>query len=325
MEVTERQRRLLALCAIRADGAGVARTVDWSLIARQAQFEEGLDALWAGRIFETSAAAKRSAPVLRRGIEGAETARRAGSRQRLRPPNGPGAGLVTVLDEALPGQPAADPQPAALPVLPGRLWPRTTRRRWPWSARARASGAGIERAARLSELLAGHRRHGHLRAWPGASTPPPTRAALGSGGRTIAVLGTGITRCYPPREPGSCRSRSHRPVPWCRSSGRRETPGRDTFPRRMSLHPASARAPLSSKRAKLLEPRCKRGLALEHDKKVFLVASLVADQPWARDYVDPPGTRSRSATLTRCSGTWPPRTGIRQKARQQQQLSLTLL
>jgi len=56
MEITESQRRLLALCAIRIDG----ESVDWNLIARQAQFSDGLDALWAGRIFETSAAAKRS-------------------------------------------------------------------------------------------------------------------------------------------------------------------------------------------------------------------------------------------------------------------------
>ena len=53
MEITESQRRLLALCAIRVDG----ESVDWNLIARQAQFSDGVDALWAGRIFENPAAA----------------------------------------------------------------------------------------------------------------------------------------------------------------------------------------------------------------------------------------------------------------------------
>ena len=41
MDVTERQRQLLTLCAIRVDGAGV----DWSLIARQAQFVAHRDAI----------------------------------------------------------------------------------------------------------------------------------------------------------------------------------------------------------------------------------------------------------------------------------------
>jgi hypothetical protein len=38
MVVTERRKRLLALCAIRVN----KESVDWSLIARQAQFDEGL-------------------------------------------------------------------------------------------------------------------------------------------------------------------------------------------------------------------------------------------------------------------------------------------
>ena len=83
VEVTERQRRLLALCAIRVDGA----SVDWSLIARQAQFEEGLDALWAGRLFEKLGRGQASLPVLRQGIR--EPGRwPSGLRPRSWPPAG---------------------------------------------------------------------------------------------------------------------------------------------------------------------------------------------------------------------------------------------
>ena len=115
MEVTERQRRLLALCAIRVDGA----SVDWSLIARQAQFEEGLDALWAGRIFEKSAAAKRSLPVLRRGIRDAEPlANRVEA--EIQAAERAAAGLITVLDEPYPANLRLIPEPAAVPLLPGR-------------------------------------------------------------------------------------------------------------------------------------------------------------------------------------------------------------
>ena len=64
MNVTEAQRRLLELWAIRVDQT----SVDWSLIARQAQFDGGLDAIWRGVTTEKSAAARRSALVLRRGL-----------------------------------------------------------------------------------------------------------------------------------------------------------------------------------------------------------------------------------------------------------------
>ena len=48
MEVTGQQRRLLELCAIRVDGV----SVDWSLIARQAQDPTGLDDLFRGVVTE---------------------------------------------------------------------------------------------------------------------------------------------------------------------------------------------------------------------------------------------------------------------------------
>jgi len=64
MEITGDQRRLLALCAIRVD----QEILDWSLIAREAQFPEGLEGLWSGAIQEKSIAADRALPMLRSGI-----------------------------------------------------------------------------------------------------------------------------------------------------------------------------------------------------------------------------------------------------------------
>jgi len=64
MTITNNQRRLLALCAIRIG----QESVDWSLIAREAQFPEGLDALWNGSIRGKSAAAERSLSILKAGI-----------------------------------------------------------------------------------------------------------------------------------------------------------------------------------------------------------------------------------------------------------------
>lgn len=65
-------------------------------------------------------------------------------------------------------------------------------------------------------------------------------------------------------------------------------------------------------------------LALEHEKKVFLLNSLVTDQEWARDYVANRGAMAVDdvdEVLRHLAA--PDR--VRQKARQHQQLSLTLL
>ena len=48
LQFTRDQRRLLALCAIQ----GYYRGVDWSLIAREASFPDGLDTLWSGHTLD---------------------------------------------------------------------------------------------------------------------------------------------------------------------------------------------------------------------------------------------------------------------------------
>jgi DNA processing protein len=65
-------------------------------------------------------------------------------------------------------------------------------------------------------------------------------------------------------------------------------------------------------------------LALEHGKKVFLVQSLVTDQQWARDYVDGRGA-VEVAEVDEVTSHLAPVDRIKQKARQSQQISLTLL
>src|SRR5262249_44436247 len=97
MEITDRQRRLLELCAIRVD----RQSVDWSLIARQVQDAVGLDDLAHGIITEKSIAAERSRPILREGLRniGPLTDRVAAE---LDAASGAGAQLVTVLDQDYP-------------------------------------------------------------------------------------------------------------------------------------------------------------------------------------------------------------------------------
>ena len=65
-------------------------------------------------------------------------------------------------------------------------------------------------------------------------------------------------------------------------------------------------------------------LALEHGRKVFLVTTLVTDQAWARDYVARRGAIAVGSVDEVLPHLAAPER-VRQKARQNQQLSLKLL
>ena len=314
--MTERQRRLLALCAIRVDGAGV----DWSLIARQAQFEEGLDALWAGRLFETSAAAKRSLPVLRQGIrapgplaERVETEILAAGRV--------GAELVTVLDEQYPAN------LRLIPNLPPFLFYRgTLAEADAWSVAVvgtrNASEAGLARATAVSGLLA-EREVTVISGLARGIDTAAHRAALARGGRTIAVLGTGITRCYPPENRDLAEQIAQAGALVSQFWPTR-APGRDTFPRRNVVTSGLSQGTVVIEASHTSGAKMQARLALEHGKKVFLVETLVTDQDWARDYVD----RHGATTIGSAEDVLPhlaTAERVRRKARQNQQLSLTLL
>jgi DNA processing protein len=95
--VTNDQRRLLALCAIRVD----QESVDWSLIARETQFPGGLDALWEGKVQEQSATAEAAQKVLRRGLRKASDLYERVDAE-LAAAEVAGARLVTVLDDDYP-------------------------------------------------------------------------------------------------------------------------------------------------------------------------------------------------------------------------------
>ncbi len=316
MKVTERQRRLLALCAIRIDGAGV----DWSLVARQAQFEEGLDALWSGRIFETSAAARRCVQVLRRGIRKTDPlAERVEA--ELEAADRAGAQLVTVLDEQYP------PNLRLIPNLPPFLFYRgTLTEADAWSVAVvgtrNASAAGMERASRLSGLLASREVTVISGLARGIDTAAH-RAALGSRGRTIAVLGTGITRCYPPENRDLAEEIAQAGALVSQFWPTR-APGQDTFPRRNVVTSGLSQGTVVIEASHTSGARMQARLALEHGKNVFLLNSLVTDQEWAGDYVANRGAIAVGGVEEVLRHLAAP-DRVRQKARQHQQLSLTLL
>ncbi|GIW07364.1 MAG: hypothetical protein KatS3mg060_2169 [Dehalococcoidia bacterium] len=67
----------------------------------------------------------------------------------------------------------------------------------PWSVRAGRPAYGRQTAAQFARDLAQHGLHRRQRLGARASTPSPTLACLEAGGRTLAVLGSGLDIVYP--------------------------------------------------------------------------------------------------------------------------------
>lgn len=316
MDVTDRQRKLLGLCAIRIDGV----SVDWSLIARQAQFDEGLDALWEGKIFEASPAAKRSRSVLRKGVRNASFLMDRVDAE-LEAASRAGAYLLTVLDEGYPAN------LRLIPDLPPFIFCRGSFVDIDISSVAvvgtrQATDNGIRRAARMAGLLADHKVTVISGLARGIDTAAH-KAALAGGGRTIAVLGTGITKCYP-AENHDLAERIAQTGTLVSQFWPTRSPGKDTFPRRNVVTSGLSQGTVVIEASRTSGARMQARLALEHGKKVFLVKSLVTDQQWAQDYVAKRGA-VEVADVGEVINQLAPADRVRQKAQQNQQLSLTLL
>jgi DNA processing protein len=314
--LSEDQRRLLALCAIRVDHA----SIDWSLIARQAQRPGGLDELWNGRIQERSAAAAKALPVLRHGLHRLDELNERVDAE-VAAADTVGARLVTVLDKGYPVNLRLVPNLPPFLFVRGDLQEEDARSVAVVGTRA-ASEAGLRRATRMATLLV-QRGVTVVSGLARGIDTAAHRSALESGGRTIAVLGTGITRCYPPEnrelaEEITCHGALVSQF-WPTRG-----PGRDTFPRRNVVTSGLSQGTVVIEASSTSGAKMQARLALEHGKKVFLVRSLVTDKPWARSFVQQRGAIEVSDVeeVVRHLAT-PDR--LRLVSEQRQQLCLSLL
>jgi DNA processing protein len=268
------QRALLALCAVKG--------VNWNVIAREAQKHDGLERLLSGVVVEQSSDAKRTVEAL---ADASKFMARHQERadDALEAAGAAGAHLVTVLD---------DEYPANLRLifnLPPFLFYRGKLRRDDALSAAvvgtrEASDEGLRRAAKLARLLA-ERKVTVLSGLARGIDTAAHEATLTAGGRTIAVLGTGILRSYP-AENAELAERIVEHGALVSQFWPDQAPTSYTFPRRNIVTSGMSQGTVVIEASSTSGAKMQARLALEHGKQVFLLRTLVTSQPWARKYLD---------------------------------------
>jgi DNA processing protein len=263
--------QLLALCAL--------NEVDWSLLAREALRPDGLRSLLAGTITERRASQenrrglKRSLEV---GLPIAETAERLSTWRKA------GLRLSTVLDDDYPLNLRTIPNLPPFLFYRGKLQTDDAFSVAVVGTRE-ATNDGLERARRMARLLA-QRKVTVLSGLARGIDTAAHEATLDAGGRTIAVLGSGLLKVYPPEnrsladriaESGAVVSQFWPDAP----------PAKYNFPRRNIVTSGLGQGTVVIEASATSGAKMQARLALEHGKLVFILRSLVETHKWARDYV----------------------------------------
>lgn len=267
---------LLAMCRVPG--------VIWHFLAREAQRLEGMERLRAGRSVEESTDAAKTLAAL------ASARDDLGERQRtvkemLEGTLANGIKLTTVLDDDYPVN------LRTIYNLPPFLFYQGTLR--PDDALSvavvgtrQASADGLSRARRMARLLVDAR----VTVLSGLARGIDTVAhqtCLDAGGRTIAVLGSGIRRIYPPEneelagqitENGAIVSQFWPDAP----------PTSYTFPRRNVVTSGMSQGTVVIEASATSGAKMQARLAIEHGKQVFLLHSLVTEREWAQKYLERP-------------------------------------
>jgi DNA processing protein len=281
MRTTDEQLRLLALCKVKG--------VSWYLIAREAQRPGGLDRLYDGLPVETSPEAAKATAVLAayRSPERRADLLEAAQAEvdKLKHDD---ASLLTVLDANYP------PNLRLIFNLPPFLFVRgqitsDDLRSVAVVGTRNASDLGRRRAGSMARLLAEHEVTVVSGLARGIDTAAHT-AALEAGGRTIAVIGTGINRTYPAENKELAERITERGALvsqfWPDGS-----PATYTFPRRNVTMSGIAQGTIVIEASSTSGAKMQARLALEHGKRVFLIRSLTEHQEWARTYVAERGAK----------------------------------
>jgi DNA processing protein len=197
-----------------------------------------------------------------------------------------GLHLVTVLDDDYPVNLREVYNRPPFLFIRGQLLPGDSRAIAVVGTRA-ASEEGTRQARQLAAELA-HRRITVLSGMALGVDTAAHQGALDAGGRTLAILGTGIRRLYPPAnralaarilEHGAHVSQFWPDAP----------PTRYTFPMRNVVSSGIALGTVVIEAHGNSGAKMQARLCLEHGRRLFLVRSLVMHEEWAQRYASRPG------------------------------------
>jgi DNA processing protein len=196
-----------------------------------------------------------------------------------------GIGVISVLDPDYPENLRAVHDRPPIVFVAGRLLARDARAVAVIGSR-RASRAGLDTAARIAAHLveAGYTVCSGLAAGIDAAAH---ETALARGGRTVAVIGTGVNRFYPAAHERLQRTIAER----CAVVSQflpDAPPSRRSFPMRNAVMSGISLASVIVEASPTSGALTQARLALAHGRPALLVSSLLG-QPWARELARRPG------------------------------------
>lgn len=209
----------------------------------------------------------------------------AGVREQLSVWSDEGIGLVTLLDPAYPSQLLTIHQRPPFLFYRGRIDPSDTNSVAIVGTR-QASARGIRQAEELAEGLAA-RGVAVVSGLAAGIDAAAHRGALRSGGRTVAVIGTGIRRSYP-KENASLQERIGEVGLVVSQFMPDSPPTKSSFPMRNAVMSGYSAATVVVEAPWKSGARMQARLALEHGRSVFLLDTLM-EHDWACDYAKRPG------------------------------------
>jgi len=193
--------------------------------------------------------------------------------------------LLTVLDEGYPENLRTVHDRPPILFVAGRL-SRQDARSLAIIGSRRASAAGVAAAARIAEALAGA-GYVVISGLAAGIDTAAHEAALRAGGRTVAVIGTGLRHAYPPQNAplqqrivaeGAVVSQFWPDAP----------PTRASFPLRNAVMSGFALGTVVVEASFRSGARLQARLALAHGRPVFLWRPVL-EEPWAREVARRPG------------------------------------
>ena len=283
MDRQDENRKLLALCALpKFDG----KRIDWCLLAREATRPDGIERLFQGEVAEESAAATEAREVLPYVLPRIKKAF-GQVESHLAAAEEVGARLVTVLDDDYPSNLRLIPNLPPFLFIKGTGFIDADLKSVCVVGTRQDSAKGLLLAGDMAKRLVGE----GVTVVSGLASGIDTaahRAALTAGGRTLAVVGTGICHTYPPENEDLaaeiCKGGAIISSFWPTAP-----PTRWSFPARNVVMSGIAQGTVVIEANSTSGAKMQARLALEHGKEAFLVRSLVERQKWARDSMEKRG------------------------------------